>query len=229
MIDLHAHFGDIAKIVGYDLRRVMEGDGVIVETGDMVCLHTGYAELLLGMGKSPDTGRLATACALDGRDERLLEWITDSGLSVLVADNVAVEVMPATSACRCSAALPLHEHCLFKLGVHLGEFWHLTFSGCQAILKHEQGLCYVAEVFSHPGEPLKKLNLAAKFSSPKAKGRGGIEVYDPATGRYEAPASTEPVHEAPLAGDDNEARKAYQKRVRERKEIIDDPTETHGW
>jgi len=127
MIDLHAHFGDIAKIVSYDdLRRVMEADGAIVETGDMVCLHTGYAELLLGMDKSPDTGRLATACALDGRDERLLEWITDSGLSVLVADNVAVEVMPATSACRCSAALPLHEHCLFKLGIHLGEFWHLT-------------------------------------------------------------------------------------------------------
>ena len=24
------------------------------------------------------------------------------------------------------AALPLHEHCLFKLGVHLGELWYLT-------------------------------------------------------------------------------------------------------
>ena len=25
-----------------------------------------------------------------------------------------------------AAALPLHEHCLFKLGVNLGELWHLT-------------------------------------------------------------------------------------------------------
>ena len=24
------------------------------------------------------------------------------------------------------ASLPLHEHCLFKLGVHLGEIWYLT-------------------------------------------------------------------------------------------------------
>ena len=26
----------------------------------------------------------------------------------------------------CCATLPLHEHCLFKLGIHLGEIWHLT-------------------------------------------------------------------------------------------------------
>ncbi|MGB3595516.1 MAG: cyclase family protein, partial [Pseudomonas neustonica] len=26
----------------------------------------------------------------------------------------------------CCAALPLHEHCLFKLGIHLGELWYLT-------------------------------------------------------------------------------------------------------
>jgi hypothetical protein len=109
-----------------------------------------------------------------------------------------------------------------------GELWHLTLNGCPAVLKHEQGLCYVAEVFAHPGEPLKKLNLAAKFSSPKAKGCGGIEVYDPATGRYDAPASTEPVHEAPLAVDDYEVRKACQEKVRELKEIIDDPTETEA-
>ena len=56
----------------------------------------------------------------------LLQWITDSQLSVLISDNVAVEVMPATSFAPCQAALPLHEHCLFKLGIHLGELWHLT-------------------------------------------------------------------------------------------------------
>ena len=24
------------------------------------------------------------------------------------------------------AAYPLHEHCLFKLGIHLGELWYLS-------------------------------------------------------------------------------------------------------
>ena len=47
-------------------------------------------------------------------------------VSVLVADNYAVEAHPATSHPGCCAALPLHEHCLFKLGVPLGELWWLT-------------------------------------------------------------------------------------------------------
>jgi hypothetical protein len=109
-----------------------------------------------------------------------------------------------------------------------GDLWHLTFNRGQAILKHERGICYVAEVLSHLREPLKKLNLAAKFSPPKAKARGSIEVYDPATGRYDTPASAEPVHEAALAADDNEARKAYKERARELKDTIDDPTESEG-
>ena len=47
-----------------------------------------------------------------------------------------------------------------------------------------------------------------------------------AHGQYEPPASLEPVHEAALAGDDMEARRAYQARARELKETIGDPTET---
>jgi kynurenine formamidase len=63
---------------------------------------------------------------LDGRDAKLLQWVTDSGLTALIADNYAVEAHPATSHPGSCAALPLHEHCLFKLGVNLGEIWYLT-------------------------------------------------------------------------------------------------------
>jgi hypothetical protein len=112
-----------------------------------------------------------------------------------------------------------------RYGLHRdGDLWHLTIDGHQAVLKHEQGICYVAEMLSHPGERLKKLNLAAKYSSPKSK--GSVEVYDPATGTYDTPASAEPVHETPLATDDNEARNAYKARARELKDTLDDPTET---
>lgn len=128
MIDLQAHLGDVRQAVGYDtLMRVMESDGVQVEAGDMVCLHTGFAQTLLAMGGQPDPARLEQAGAvLDGRDDRLLKWITDSGLAVLIADNYAVEAHPAKKSMGCCATLPLHEHCLFKLGIHLGELWHLT-------------------------------------------------------------------------------------------------------
>ncbi|HKO07689.1 MAG TPA: cyclase family protein [Alphaproteobacteria bacterium] len=128
MIDLRAHFGRARTVVGYDeLMRVLQADKVAVEPGDMVCLHTGFAQLILEMNKKPDASVLASACAaLDGRDKRLLQWITDSGLVSLIADNYAVEAFPARAGQGNCAALPLHEHCLFKIGVNLGEIWHLT-------------------------------------------------------------------------------------------------------
>jgi hypothetical protein len=129
MIDLHAHHGDAFTLVGHDeLMRVIEKDGVEVETGDMVCLHTGFAEVVLGMQRTPDPWRLHNSCSvLNGRDGRLLNWITDSGLAVLIADNYAVEALPPQPGeTSCCSQLPLHEHCLFKNGIHLGELWHLT-------------------------------------------------------------------------------------------------------
>ena len=50
MIDLRAHFGDERIVVGHEqLMRVLEADRVEIETGDMVCLHTGFADRLLAM------------------------------------------------------------------------------------------------------------------------------------------------------------------------------------
>lgn len=129
MIDLEAHFGRAPRTVGFDdLQAIMATDHVVVEPGDMVCLHTGFAQLLVDMAGRPDPHVLDHSCAaLDGRDQRLLEWITESNLSVLIADNYAVEAHPAT-ACDSAAhsAVPLHELCIFKLGIHLAELWHLT-------------------------------------------------------------------------------------------------------
>ena len=129
MIDLFAHWGRERKAVGYDeLMRVMELDRVVVESGDMVCLRTGFDRLLLEMRKAPDQKTLENACAvLDGRDEKLLRWVSESGLCVLISDNYAVEGVPARPGQGdCHAAMPLHEHCLFKIGVHLGELFYLS-------------------------------------------------------------------------------------------------------
>ena len=128
MIDLLRHFGPERRLVGFnDLMSAMDARSVAVEPGDIVCLHTGFADVLLAMEKAPDTKRLAeSGCVLDGRDVDLLHWITSSGIAAIAADNYAVEAYPARRlAPICCPALPLHEHCLFKLGVHLGELWHL--------------------------------------------------------------------------------------------------------
>jgi len=128
LIDLHHHFGLERTHIGYDeLMRVMDADKVEVEAGDIVCLHTGYADALLGMNRNPDPAVLERlAAVLDGHDSRLLNWITDSNLVAIAADNYSVEIFPAGHAGDCCSVMPLHHHCLFKLGVHLGELWHLT-------------------------------------------------------------------------------------------------------
>ena len=129
MIDLEAHFGRSGHVVGYeDLMAVLAKDKVAIEPGDFVCLRTGFAQLLLDMKKQPDRETLFnTTSALDGRDPRLLQWVTDTGLVALLADNYAVEAAPARPCADAfCASLPLHAHCLFKLGVYLGEMWYLS-------------------------------------------------------------------------------------------------------
>lgn len=127
MIDLRHHVGDGRVYVGYEqLMRIMEADKVEVEPGDMVCLYTGFADEILAMNKNPDPERVHDLCAvLDGRDEKVLRWVDESGLSILMADNYAVEGFPASKpGDGRHAALPLHELCLFKLGIHLGELFY---------------------------------------------------------------------------------------------------------
>ncbi len=128
MIDLHAAYGDAKSDVDFDgLEALMKAQGVIVEEGDMVCLHTGFARRVLERGKQPDHDVLHNSCAaLEGRDPKLQDWIRDSGLSVLIADNYAVERTPSRTGTGRRAMLPLHELCLFKLGIHLGEIWYLS-------------------------------------------------------------------------------------------------------
>ncbi len=138
MIDIEHHLGRQRQAVGYDaLMRILESDRVEVTQGDMVCLHTGFADTLLAMNRQPDVAHLhATGSGLDGHDAKLLNWITDTRLACLLADNPAVElVVPKLATAPAvdghanrlrQPRLPLHEHCLFKNGIHLGELWYLT-------------------------------------------------------------------------------------------------------
>jgi kynurenine formamidase len=131
LIDLHFHFKRERKAVGYDdLMRILEKDKVAVEKGDMVCLYTGFADVLLEMNKKPDPKLVNATCSgLNGRDEKLLRWITDSGLACLFADNYAVELIQTALTDplpKKQPWLPLHEHCLFKNGIHLGEMFYFT-------------------------------------------------------------------------------------------------------
>ena len=129
MIDLFAHFGRERHAVGYDdLMRIMAADGIKVEPGDFVCLRTGFDDLILEMNKQPNAHMLDTTL-LRPRRHRTSGCSNGSPsrkLVALISDNYAVEIHDAPLKPGQCAMLPLHQHCLFKTGVNLGEIWRLS-------------------------------------------------------------------------------------------------------
>jgi hypothetical protein len=129
MVDLFAHVGLQRVAVGYDqLMRILEADGVEVETGDVLCLRTGFDRALLARYADPTAVFDQHRCSgLDGADEQLQRWIDETGLVAIVSDNEAVEVLP-NAACDGTHGphIPLHHLCLFKLGIPLGELFLLS-------------------------------------------------------------------------------------------------------
>jgi kynurenine formamidase len=128
LIDLAHHLGHEWRGVDLEtLQGIMEADGVTVEPGDMLLLHTGFATKVLEWERNPDPVKIHTLCSyLDARDPKLLDWLADSQISALVADNYAVEGMVGKGRDSSRRSfLPIHNLCLFKLGVPLGEMWYL--------------------------------------------------------------------------------------------------------
>ena len=127
MIDLRHHFGDEARLISFrDLQYVMQKDRITIKRGDIVCVHTGLADLALTLPDAQASRLKDSCCALDGSDSDLLTWITETQIGAIASDNHAVERRNYSLNRGPGPLLPLHEHCLFKLGLPLGELWHLT-------------------------------------------------------------------------------------------------------
>ncbi|MEG3136091.1 cyclase family protein [Rouxiella sp. T17] len=129
MIDIKKHFGIERFAFGYQhLQQIIAADNIEVRAGDMVCFRTGMDEAIYQMAGTPDADYLATHFAgLDGSDLALRQWVEQSGVVALIADNPAVEILPARPLNDdFYPSHPLHDLCLFRLGVYLGELWHLS-------------------------------------------------------------------------------------------------------
>ncbi len=125
LVDLEHRHGRARVQVGYEeLMRIMEEDRIEVEEGDMVCFHTGFAQGLLDMGRTPDELSLHSSFdCLDGRDDRFHDWTRDSGVAVAIGDNCGIE---DTSVPLPPGDAPLRELCIFRLGIHISEMFYLT-------------------------------------------------------------------------------------------------------
>ena len=128
LLDIEKHFGrEKRDLVFSDIERIINAERLDIRRGDILCLHTGFADEVLKMNKRPDAEKLHNICAaLDGRDPALRGWITETGISAIAADNYAVERVGLEPQPDLPAFVPLHHHCLFKRSIPLGELWHLT-------------------------------------------------------------------------------------------------------
>lgn len=129
LVNLYSEYGEFPrKEVGYDdLMRIMEKDKVEVEKGDILCLWTGLDQMIMHMKGNPDDSITKACAVLDGFDPKLLKWIIDSEVAAIVSDNLAVEAIGKKVTLESEGTnLPIHELCLFRLGVHLGELWYLA-------------------------------------------------------------------------------------------------------
>jgi kynurenine formamidase len=128
LVNLVSAYGTDRILIGKQkLLQALERQQAAVRPGDILLLYTGFADAVMAMGGNPIKEKLDhTGPALDGRDPALLEWIANAGVAAIAADNYAVEAFPHPTEVAAGAALPLHEHCLFKLGVPLGELWWLS-------------------------------------------------------------------------------------------------------
>lgn len=128
LINLVKAFGPERRWIDHGMLMQAIGEqGVEIRRGDLLLLYTGYGDAVMAMNRQPDEAKLAQVGAvLRGGDQRLLDWIDTSGVAAVISDNQAVEGFDLENpADGPGGMLPLHDRCLFKLGVHLGELWWL--------------------------------------------------------------------------------------------------------
>lgn len=105
--------------------------GVDIRPGDIVMIHTGWAEWFIGASvevrDDVRSGRRATGF----RQKRsLAEWIWNHQVAMFATDTFAVEVLPVAHDSDFLASAPedkgmMHQELIAKLGVPLGELWNL--------------------------------------------------------------------------------------------------------
>jgi kynurenine formamidase len=122
LLDVVRHRGlevclDAEKLVTpEELDAVAEAQGVRIESGDIVMVHTGW------WSEFRRTGNRSAPVA--GLDWRCAEWLHAHEVAAVACDNVAVEDLLTMGVD--GMFLPFHALCLRDMGLMLGEFWDVS-------------------------------------------------------------------------------------------------------
>lgn len=104
---------------------------VTIESGDIVMVHTGWAEWFIAAPNELRDEVRSDRRATGFRQTRdLARWIWDHQVAVFATDTFAVEVLPVSPGSDFFNSAPedkgmMHQELIAKLGVPLGELWNL--------------------------------------------------------------------------------------------------------
>ncbi|HLF42611.1 MAG TPA: cyclase family protein [Acidimicrobiia bacterium] len=131
LLDVAKHLSDAGRafdvessyqITVADLEGTAEAQGVTIETGDILLLHTGWMRFLLSQSPTERT-RLINRDTLRAPglepSRQMIAWIWDRHFAAIACDSGGVESMAP------DPQFYLHFQCLPLLGIPLGEFWAL--------------------------------------------------------------------------------------------------------
>ena len=113
------------------LDRALRAQHERVRPGDLVLVHTGWARWFLDAGPAVRAEVRDARRATGFRQTRdFPEWLWDNRIALFATDTFAVEVLPVAAATYADSAPEdagmMHQELIAKLGVPLGELWHLT-------------------------------------------------------------------------------------------------------
>jgi kynurenine formamidase len=108
----HLEGGEV--ISSEDLEQCAASQGVVIQSGDMLFIRTGWLKML---AKDPEK----FAEQEPGIGEDCIEWIAKKEVVGVAADNLAVEVKPAE---REDAVIPVHMKAIRDLGVYFMELFN---------------------------------------------------------------------------------------------------------
>ncbi|AMM31507.1 hypothetical protein SA2016_0819 [Sinomonas atrocyanea] len=145
-----------------DITSTLQAQGSPLKPGDILLLHTGWAEWFLGLDAPGRAQAKATRHTTGvAQSEEFLAWLWDSRIALLGTDTFAVEALPASadSPFRETSGEDggmMHQELIAKLGCPLGELWHLAglAADCARAGRYEAFLT------------VKPLNLPGAVGSP---------------------------------------------------------------
>ncbi|HET7742434.1 MULTISPECIES: cyclase family protein [unclassified Mycolicibacterium] len=122
LLDVVAHRGaDVFcepgnPITPAELDDIAKAQGISVQPGDVVVVHTGWWTRFLSTGDGAEAG--------SGLDWTCASWLHDHDVAAVAADNLMVEDPDPANGVD-GTFLPMHMLCLRDMGLMLGEYWDL--------------------------------------------------------------------------------------------------------